>query len=197
MLFNEPIRLPLQQADVIYYQNFFAPSVADKYFEILYKEIPWQQDNITVFGKTYPQPRLTAFFANNNLPYSYSGITMTPHLFSPTLIEIKTAIENIADIEFTSCLANLYRNGQDSNGWHSDNESSLGKHPLIASISLGATRRFALKHKSNKNWKHSIDLKHGSLLIMKGETQEHWLHQIPKTKKVVGSRLNLTLRIIK
>ena len=196
MLFNHTIELPIDDGHIIYYPKLFNPNEAQTLFETLLEVIDWQQDTITLFGKTYKQPRLTALYANNNHPYTYSNITMFPKAFISPLLIIKNRVEQITQLEFTSCLANLYRNGTDSNGWHSDNEKELGKNPTIASISFGAERFFHLKHKSKKELKHKIKLQHGSLLLMKGTTQDHWLHQIPKTKKVIGPRINLTFRII-
>ena len=196
MLFNDVIHLNLKDADVIYYPHFFNTELSNYYFSVLLKNIKWQQDTITVFGKTYLQPRLTALFANNKNPYSYSNITMYPKAFTKELTDIKKAIENEVKVNFTSCLANLYRNGQDSNGWHADDEKELGKHPIIASVTFGAERVFHFKHKQDANQKTKLILKHGSLLLMKGDTQKHWLHQLPKTKKDIGERINLTFRII-
>ncbi len=188
--------LNLKDADVVYYPNFFSTIEADQYFENLLNNIDWRQDKIKVFGKVYDQPRLTAFFGNNNKPYSYSSITMYPMFFDGAILSIKQKIESELKVEFTSCLANLYRNGKDSNGWHADDEKELGKHPVIASVTLGQERFFHFKHKKDRSLKHKILLNHGSLLFMKGTTQEHWLHQIPKTSKPVKPRINLTFRII-
>jgi alkylated DNA repair dioxygenase AlkB len=121
---------------------------------------------------------------------------MQPKPFSKSLLEIKEKIDEISQVVFTSCLANLYRYGADSNGWHSDNEKELGENPIIASISFGEERYFHFKHRTKKTLKHKIKLQHGSLLLMKGSTQNHWLHQIPKTKKDIGKRINLTFRNI-
>lgn len=194
---SEEIQLNLQDASVIYYPNFFSLNEANMYYKTLKDTIPWQQDTITVFGKTYNQPRLTALFGNNGKTYSYSNITMQPHSFTPELLAIKSKIENIENVSFTTCLANLYRDGNDSNGWHADNEKELGKNPVIASVTFGAPRFFQLKHRHNTSQKAKLLLEHGSLLIMKGQTQEFWLHQIAKTKKKISPRLNLTFRIIK
>jgi alkylated DNA repair dioxygenase AlkB len=182
----------------LYYDRFFFSNIeANKYFNLLKKEIQWQQDDIKIFGKIYPQPRLTALYANNNKSYSYSNIKMQPITFTPTLFDIKSKIEKRINSQFTSCLLNLYRNGQDSNGWHADNEKELGLNPVIASLSLGAERVFHMKHRNDKKEKVKINLTNGSLLVMRGRTQHHWLHQIPKTRKKVGERINLTFRIIK
>ncbi|MBN2867403.1 MAG: alpha-ketoglutarate-dependent dioxygenase AlkB [Flavobacteriaceae bacterium] len=197
MLFSEDISLNLPDSDIKYYPNFFNKEEADAYFYSLLNRINWQQDDITVFGKTYKQPRLTALFGNNGKPYSYSNITMHPKDFSKELMQIKNKVETKANTKFTTCLANLYRNGNDSNGWHADNEKELGQNPIIASVSFGAERYFHLKHKNDKSLKQKLLLQHGSLLLMQGETQHHWLHQIAKTKKDIGQRINLTFRIIK
>ena len=182
----------------LYYDRFFFSNIeANKYFNLLKKEIQWQQDDIKIFGKIYPQPRLTALYANNNKSYSYSNIKMQPITFTPTLFDIKSKIEKRLNSQFTSCLLNLYRNGQDSNGWHADNEKELGLNPVIASLSLGAERVFHMKHRNDKKEKLKINLTNRSLLVMRGKTQHHWLHQIPKTRKKVEERINLTFRIIK
>ncbi len=194
---NKPITLDMDDANVIYFPSFFSRAKSDELFEILQKTIAWRQDNITVFGKTYPQPRLTALYGNNNNSYSYSNITMYPHLFTKDLLYIKNRIQKACMVNFTSCLLNLYRDGQDSNGWHADNEKELGTNPVIASVSFGEERWFHFKHKINKDLKQKILLRHGSLLIMQGKTQECWLHQIPKTKRVVNPRINLTFRVIR
>jgi alkylated DNA repair dioxygenase AlkB len=191
------MNLNLPDSDIWYYPNFFTTKEANNYFKHLKTDTPWQQDDIKVFGKTYAQPRLTALYANNGKPYSYSNITMQPHEFSDTLAHIKNKIELVAETNFTTCLLNLYRDGKDSNGWHADNEKELGINPIIASVSLGHERFFHLKHRTHKNLKHKILLEHGSLLVMKGETQHHWLHQIPKTAKPIQERINLTFRVIK
>ena len=196
MLFESSINLNLKGAEIIYYPNFFNMNVANNYFKRLLNNIEWQQDTITLFGKTHLQPRLTAFYANNKNTYKYSNIVMNPHRFKKDLLNIKKTIESELNTEFTSCLANLYRDGNDGMGWHADNEKELGKNPIIASISFGAERNFHLKHKTNKNLKTKLVLQHGSLLLMQGETQSNWLHQLPKTKKTIGNRINLTFRII-
>lgn len=121
---------------------------------------------------------------------------MQPHKFSRELLDIKEKIEFKTKANFTTCLLNLYRHGNDSNGWHADNEKELGLNPIIASVTLGQERYFHLKHRNRKDLKHKILLEHGSLLLMKGETQHHWLHQIPKTAKAIQERINLTYRII-
>lgn len=196
-LFNTELNLQLPHSDIRYFSNFLNSQKADSYFQSLRKNVKWQQDDIKIFGKTYAQPRLTALFANNGKPYSYSNITMQAHEFTPEILEIKKHIETKTDVKFTTCLLNLYRDGNDSNGWHADNEKELGINPVIASITLGQERFFHLKHRTQKELKHKLLLEHGSLLVMQGETQHYWLHQIAKTKKPIGERINLTFRVIK
>jgi len=187
----------LPDAEIIYYPHFFDKKEADAIFGELLTEIPWQQDDIKIFGKTHPQPRLTALFGNEGKPYSYSNIKMQPHPWSELLQKIKSHIEIVTSTNFTTVLLNQYRDGKDSNGWHADNEKELGINPVIASVSFGAARTFHLKHNTDKSLKKSIILEHGSLLLMKGTTQHCWKHQIPKTAKPIGSRINLTFRFIK
>lgn len=186
--------LNLPNAQLIYIPNFYTPEVANQYFKYLKTKIKWQQDNITVFGKTHNQPRLTALYAENEKPYSYSNITMHPHKLTSELKAIKRDVEKEAQHMFTTVLLNFYRDGNDSNGWHADNEKQLGKNPVIASLSFGETRPFHFKHRTIKHEKHKINLEHGSLLLMKSEMQHYWLHQIAKTKKQIGERINLTFR---
>lgn len=190
-------RLPLPGADCSYYPHFMDPETAANYFTILHTQTPWQQDDITVFGKVYAQPRLTALYGNNGLAYSYSNITMHPLPFTSALSEIKTQVEKQTGHRFTSCLLNLYRDGSDSNGWHADDEKELGTHPVIASVSLGASRVFKFRDKATKKNTFKMELNSGSLLLMQGATQALWQHQIPKTAKKVGPRINLTFRTIK
>ena len=193
---SNEIHLDMVDAEVTYYPHFFNLTEADALFQSLLKNTIWQQDDITVYGKSYKQPRLTALYGNNGKSYTYSNITMQPHPFTKELQLIKSKIEATANSEFSTCLLNLYRDGSDSNGWHADDEKELGINPVIASLSFGAERIFHFKHKSNKELKEKLILQHGSLLLMKGATQHHWLHQIPKTKKKIGKRINLTFRFI-
>lgn len=184
----------LPQAELLYMPNFFNLAQADRYFNGLKETIAWQQDDITVFGTTYKQPRLTALYGNHGLSYKYSNITMIPKVFTAELLEIKNAVEAEIQHTFTTVLLNLYRNGNDSNGWHADNEKELGRNPVIASVSFGEVRPFYFKHRYIKEESYKLYLNHGSLLVMKGEMQHYWVHQIAKTKKQIGERINLTFR---
>lgn len=191
----EPVAFDLPDAEIIYYPAFFDQNTANQLFEELKHGIPWQQDNIKLYGKEHAQPRLTALFGNDGKPYSYSNIKMQPHPWSIVLQKIRFQVESQAEVQFTTVLLNYYRHGKDSNGWHADNEKELGTNPIIASLSFGAERIFQLKHNS-LDLKKNIVLENGSLLLMKGTTQHFWKHQIPKTSKPVGERINLTFRII-
>lgn len=184
----------LPDAQLIYYTNCFSKTESDTYFERLRTTTNWQEDDITIFGKTYKQPRLTALYSNTEKSYSYSSMTMYPNIFSKDILDIKSKVESLSNHNFNTVLLNFYRNGNDSNGWHADNEKELGKHPVIASVTFGEERPFHFKHRTLKELRHKLILEHGSLLIMKGQMQEHWLHQIAKTKKDIGERINLTFR---
>ncbi|QED37638.1 alpha-ketoglutarate-dependent dioxygenase AlkB [Antarcticibacterium arcticum] len=189
-------RLNLPDSDIIYFPNFLEKENADAYLDTLLENLNWQQHSIKIFGKTIPQPRLTALYAETETPYTYSGLTLLPKKFTCELLELKKELKKYTPTHFTHCLANLYRNGKDSMGLHSDNEKELGKDPVIASVSLGATRKFILKHRHDKDQKHEIALEHGSLLLMMGATQHFWKHELPKTKLVTEPRINLTFRKI-
>lgn len=194
---SETLKIKLLNAEIDYTPAFFNLEESRELFEAIYHQTNWIEDDIKVYGKLYKQPRLTAFYANNDKAYGYSNISMSPQPFTPVLNAIKLKIEKATEMTFSSCLLNLYRDGQDSNGWHADDEKELGENPVIASLSLGADRLFHLKHKNIKTLKHKLTLQNGSLLLMKGETQHHWFHQIPKTKKLIDQRINLTFRLIK
>ncbi len=199
-LFNfstEPLLLDLPDAEIIYYPQFFDKEQADSIFTELLQQIDWRQDSITVYGKTHPQPRLTALYGNEGKTYSYSNIKMFPQPWNSLLQKIKYFIEATTECQFTTVLLNQYRDGKDSNGWHADDEKELGLNPIIASVSFGAERVFQLKHNTIPDLKKNIVLEHGSLLVMKGSTQHFWKHQIPKTTQAVGTRINLTFRTIK
>jgi alkylated DNA repair dioxygenase AlkB len=187
---------PLPDAELQYIPGFLPPDRADALFTNLLEGTPWRQDDIRIFGKTYPQPRLTALYGVSGRTYTYSGITMHPEPFPPALENLRSSIEARSGQTFTTCLLNLYRDGEDSNGWHADNERELGPNPFIASVSLGQTRAFHLKHRTDPSLRFKLLLEHGSLLIMGGAMQHHWLHQVPKTRKPVGQRINLTFRKI-
>lgn len=149
---------------------------------------------MNIVGKKIEFPRLIAWYGADDQPYSFSGITLQPNSWTNELLEIKNKIEPVANVTFNKVLLNLYRNGKDSVSWHTDAELALGKNSIIASVNFGATRKFQLRHIKTKE-KLEIQLTHGSLLIMQGELQHYWQHQVPKTIKKIGERINLTFRV--
>jgi len=192
---SRSIKSSLVDANIEYWPGFLTTQSATELFGHLLDQTEWRQEQITVYGKTHDAPRLSCWVADSGLDYRYSNMTMSPVAWSSALIALKQRIESLLGVRFNSVLLNYYRNGQDSNGWHSDDEPELGKNPVIASVSLGAVRDFKLRHKSNQQLKHTISLQHGSLLLMSGRTQTCWQHQVPK-RVDVGPRINLTFRSI-
>jgi alkylated DNA repair dioxygenase AlkB len=189
-------RLEMPEADVIFYRTFFTEAQADVFYEDLYRNTSWTQEQIKLYGKLIDLPRRTAWYGDEGRSYTYSGITVTPNPWMPVLLEIKKEIEVVSGVIFNSVLLNLYRGERDSVAWHSDDERELGRDPVIGSVSLGATRSFQFKHKA-KVLRRKINLPHGSYLLMRGPTQHYWLHQVPKETKPRGPRINLTFRVIK
>jgi alkylated DNA repair dioxygenase AlkB len=192
----ELIELPF--ADIALHREFFSRTEADSYMSSLLTEINWTQEKIRMFGEYINIPRLTAWHGDNDKPYTYSGIQMLPQPWSDQLTSIKNRIESAAETTFNSVLLNHYRSGNDSVSWHADDEPELGLSPVIGSVSFGTTRKFAFRPKGETKTALSIDLNHGDVLIMKGQTQQHWEHQVPKSKAQAsfGSRINLTFRAI-
>lgn len=189
--------LPIEDGTLHYYADFLESAIANDYFFELQRSIEWRQPVVQLFGKSISSPRLSAWYADEGIDYSYSGYEEKFKPWLPTLLEIKEKIEALLGHPFNGVLANLYRNGADSVGWHSDDERELGPNPVIASVSLGAQRLFLMRHKK-KNKRESIrfELAHGSLLVMAEETQHHWRHSLPKTRSAVGPRINLTYRYL-
>jgi alkylated DNA repair dioxygenase AlkB len=177
--------------EVVLFEQALAPVDADRLFAALRAGIDWRQELARVMGRRVPLPRLTAW--HGEAGYVYSGIRMMPAPWTPALVELKALAEALAGQPFNSVLLNLYRDGRDSVSWHADNEPGLGRNPVIASVSLGAVRRFQMKHR-RLGARLALDLPHGSCLMMAGATQHHWLHQLPKTTRPVGPRINLTFR---
>ncbi|GLR17001.1 alkylated DNA repair protein [Portibacter lacus] len=185
----------MSDGNVEYQSDFLNDEEANYLLDFLYTHIKWRSDKIKFFGKEYNIPRMQAWYGDENAFYSYSNIDLKPLPWTAELLKLRDRISKVSGEDFNSVLLNLYRDGQDSNGWHSDDEKELGPKPIIASLSLGQERVFHLKHKS-KPLKESIKLGHGSLLIMKDETQKYWKHQIPKSSKTMKPRINLTFRRI-
>lgn len=198
-LFDEPIdyskAIDIRDGSYIYIPDFFSKGVADIYLQKFISDILWKQESMNMYGKQLNFPRLTAWYGENNKPYSFSGITLQPNPWTPELLEIKKLIEPKCNVNFNSVLLNRYRDGNDSISWHTDAEKELGRNPVIASVNFGAEREFQMRHNNTKE-RVDISLKHGSLLIMQGALQHYWQHQVPKTKKVVQERINLTFRVI-
>lgn len=187
--------LELEDTVLLYFPNFLDDNEADFWFQFLSTTIPFQTGDIKLFGKTYKKPRLEAFFADGNLSYSYSGQQLNTQLITKELKVLKTRVEKSSQFDFNAILVNLYRDGQDSNGWHSDNEKELGPDPIIASLSLGAERVFEMQHIHSKK-RIKLTLENGSLLCMLEGSQRYWKHQLPKDKSVDLPRINLTFRKI-
>jgi alkylated DNA repair dioxygenase AlkB len=182
--------------EVFFYPNFFDKAESDLYFDDLNSRVVWKQDGVKIYGKTVLQPGFTAFYGDEHISYSYSGITVNAMPWIDTLSRIKENIESKFEEKFNTCMLNQYRDGRDGMGWHRDHEKSLGNYPFIASVSFGASRIFQFRHYVNKIPIISVDLSHGSLLIMKAETQHLWEHRLPKTVLATGPRINLTFRLV-
>lgn len=190
------IDLSLGTAKLLIWEDFLNQTDADNWFEHFYSTVQWRSEQVKVFGKVYDQPRLTALYADEERSYTYAGLTLEAFSFNEKMKQLKSDIEDVTRHRYNSCLFNLYRNEKDSNGWHADDEPELGSQPVIASLSLGATRRFHIKHKRDKTLKRTIDLTHGSLLLMAGASQKDFKHQLPKTQSPKAPRINLTFRYI-
>ena len=178
-------------------EGFFTPVESTKLLENFIVALPWESMKIKMFGRDVVIPRLQCWIGDEGCDYSYSGKKLHRQDWTKELLMIKEKISQQAGLEFNSVLVNYYRDGQDSMGWHADDEKELGINPTIASVSLGETRRFDIKHKQNPELHYKFELTSGSLLIMRGALQHHWVHQIPAQKKVKEPRINLTFRTIK
>lgn len=190
----EPIEI--KDGQYIHIPDFYSEQQADYYLDTFKEGIAWKQESMFLYGKEVKFPRLTAWYGDNDKPYSFSGITLQPLGWTEELRAIKNAIEPISDTKFNSVLLNRYRDGNDSISWHTDAEKELGRNPIIASVNFGAERVFQLRHILTKE-RIDIPLKHGSLLVMSGPIQHFWQHQVPKSKKIYQERINLTFRCIK
>ena len=181
--------------EAIYYGNIIPLETADNYFQQLLAKICWEHDRAIIMGKEIITKRKVAWYADAAFDYSYSGTTKTALPWIQELQELKHFIESSSKETYNSCLLNLYHSGDEGMAWHSDAETALKRNGAIGSLSLGAARKFSFKHKKTKHTVN-ITLEHGSLLVMKGETQSHWLHSLPTTKKILTPRINLTFRSI-
>jgi alkylated DNA repair dioxygenase AlkB len=189
-------RLIAKDGEVFYWPHFFNDQMADQLYAQLFQETQWRQEKVRVFGRWYPQPRLVAWHGDPQLSYTYAGLRLEPQAWTPTLTKLRDEVSQAIGASFNSVLLNLYRDGQDCNGWHSDDEPELGPEPVIASLSFGAKRDFLMKHKTLKSESLKLELGHGSLLLMGGPCQAHWKHTLPRRKRVNQARINLTFRKI-
>jgi alkylated DNA repair dioxygenase AlkB len=181
---------------VVLHEGWLDPGAASELFAGLRDEIAWRQERIRIHGREHLQPRLVAWFGDPEASYTYSGLTLAPEPWSPRLASLRAKVERDTGAAFNSVLCNLYRNGEDSMGMHADDERELGANPVIASVSLGVTRRFVMRHVKNADERLDLDLPGGSLLVMGGTTQHFWRHGVPKQRTVAVSRINLTFRRI-
>lgn len=178
--------------------GFLDQEEGDELMAHLQRDVPWSQPVITLFGRSVASPRMAAWYGDSGAVYRYSGLENRPLPWLKPLDHLRRNLETITNSRFNSVLLNLYRNGDDAMGWHSDDEKSLGATPCIASVSIGAVRRFRMRHRFRKSVPPmSLELTHGSLLLMAGETQKYWKHAVMRTKKPVGPRINLTFRQIR
>ena len=185
--------LPLPGADVRLQRDWLAAPAAHALMEAVQRTVPWENHPVRLFGREVPSPRLSAWIGDASASYRYSGIARAPHPWSAHLGEVRGQLEAALHTRFNSVLANLYRDGNDCMGWHSDDERDLGPQPVIASLSLGATRRFKLRARHGDS-ALDVELTHGSLLVMAGQTQALYRHALPRTRRAVGARINLTFR---
>ncbi|WP_299120856.1 alpha-ketoglutarate-dependent dioxygenase AlkB [uncultured Tenacibaculum sp.] len=192
---NSPINLLPKDGTVNYHGIVLSREEADKYYDVLLNSIAWKNDEAIVFGKLITTKRKVAWYAEKPFEYSYSNRTKTALIFNEELLALKELVEKETKETYNSCLLNLYHDGSEGMAWHSDGEKDLKKNGAIASLTLGAERKFGFKHKETKETVYKV-LEHGSLLVMKDETQTHWLHRLPPTKKVHRPRINLTFRTI-
>ncbi len=188
--------IQLKDAELEYWAEFVAEDEASRLLHKLLQTVDWQTETIRIAGVERLVPRLTAWYGDENASYSYSGVLHHPIAWTDQLLKLKQRMEEVCRCNFNSALLNLYRDGRDSVAWHSDDEPELGVQPIIASLSFGAPRSFQLKHKKERHLRHKLTLTSGSLLVMRGDTQKYWSHQVPKEPAVSEPRINITFRKI-
>ncbi|MBO6183875.1 MAG: alpha-ketoglutarate-dependent dioxygenase AlkB [Chryseobacterium sp.] len=198
-LFDEiqdfPINILPKDGGTDYYGKIFSDAECEKYYQYLFNQIPWENDEAVIFGKLIYTKRKVAWFGEKAFEYTYSNRTKYAKLWTSELLALKQKCEEVSGETYNSCLLNLYHDGSEGMAYHSDGEKDLKKHGAIASLTFGAERKFSFKHKISKE-RIDISLENGSLLVMKGATQENWLHRLPATTKVKTPRVNLTFRTI-
>lgn len=189
-----PLALPEARLD--YDPHWLDQAASEALFAQLRGELAWEVHRLALFGRQIDSPRLSCWIGDPDAAYRYSGTHFEPHPWPTTLLPIRERLAGELGINFNSVLANLYRGGADAMGWHSDDERELGAEPVIASVSLGETRKFVLKHRKEAGRKLALELPQGSLLVMSGGTQRHYRHALPRTRRTVGERINLTFRCV-
>jgi alkylated DNA repair dioxygenase AlkB len=197
LLPTDPLRFDLPGADVRLWPQALQRDAADALFASLRHGIPWQAEDILLFGERKRVPRLVSWHGEAGTAYSYSGTAHEPLPWTPQLLLLRDLVQDLTGYTYNSVLLNLYRSGQDSMGWHADDEPELGSNPAIASVSLGATRRFKLRHRRRLEAAVTLDLAHGDVLLMAGATQHAYVHSVPKTARPTGERINLTWRRVR
>jgi len=196
-IFGKALPVPQLPPDLMeYHPAVFSTRESYGYLRTFVNTVPWQQTTISMYGKLLATPRLTAWFGDAGNDYSFSGTKFDPLPWTDELLQIKKTVEEITTTAFNTVLLNYYRDANDSVAWHSDDEYELRKQPVIASVSFGQVRRFDVRHKTDRGQKYSIDLENGSVLLMKGDMQQHWEHRIAKSTRPLGERVNLTFRVI-
>lgn len=194
-LHGNPPALP--DADLRLREDFLASAEAACLFDVLRQQVAWREEDVVLFGRRYRQPRLVAWYGDAGAVYSYSGNRMQPQPWIEPLLALRERVEGEAGASFNSVLLNLYRHERDAMGWHSDDEPELGRNPVIASVSLGVSREFQLRHRQREDLAiQRLVLGHGSLLVMAGPTQHHWKHRVKRETRALGERINLTFRQI-
>lgn len=186
--------VPLSDGEARFWRHAFAAEESHRLFAELRRDIDWRQEEIVIFGTRRRVPRLVAWHGDASARYTYSGVAHEPVPWTPALRRARERVRGCTGLDFNAVLLNLYRDGRDSMGWHADDEPELGRDPVIASVSLGAARRFCLRHKRHRSLRVDLTLEDGSLLLMSGTTQRYWMHAVPRTARPVGERINLTFR---
>ncbi|HET6602687.1 MAG TPA: alpha-ketoglutarate-dependent dioxygenase AlkB [Xanthomonadaceae bacterium] len=189
--------IALADAELMFDPQFLALEEAADAFEALHREVPWEVHRIRLFGREVVSPRRSCWFGDPDAAYTYSGMHFPPRPWTPAVARLRERIAAACDCPFNSVLANLYRDGRDAMGWHSDDEPELGPAPVIASLSLGVARGFRLRHRRDRVRTLKLELTAGSLLLMRGATQRNYRHAVPRTARAVGARINLTFRTVR
>jgi alkylated DNA repair dioxygenase AlkB len=191
------VDLELPDGELRLWARAFDEMESERFFAGLLATVAWHQEQILMFGRRVPVPRLVAWHGDPGATYAYSGTNHLPAPWTPALQRIRERVHQLTGREFNAVLLNRYRGGSDGMGWHSDDEPELGRDPVLASVSFGATRRFCMRHRRRRDQRLDLSLTDGSLLCMAGATQHHWVHAVPKTNAAVGERLNLTFRRVR